>query len=134
MKYIFVILALITTSGLMAQKKKGEKIKTESVGTKPNTETSVNESVKVVPVVLKDQIEGPSIQFEKEVYDFGKVTQGEIVRYKFKFKNVGNKPLKLIDVKPSCGCTTTNWPKNEISPNSSSEIEISLLPVFGVVI
>lgn len=126
MRYIFIILALITTSGLMAQKKKSDKIKTESVGFKSsNSETSVNETIKAETVVLKEQIEGPSIQFEKEVYDFGKITQGEIVRYKFKFKNIGNKPLKLIDVKPSCGCTTTNWPKNDISPGSSNEIEIS---------
>lgn len=71
------------------------------------------------------KIEGAQISFEKETYDFGKVVQGDIVRYQFKFKNTGNKDLIISDVKGSCGCTVTQFPKHPIKPNQESTIDVS---------
>ena len=41
---------------------------------------------------------------------------GEKVEVKFKFKNVGTKPLLLLQVQAGCGCTTSDYTKEPIAP------------------
>lgn len=66
-----------------------------------------------------------SIKFETETIDYGTVKKGSDKTRVIKFKNVGDKPLILTDVKASCGCTTPSWPKEPIMPGKSSEIVVS---------
>ncbi len=40
----------------------------------------------------------------------------------FKYKNTGDKPVKITAVKPSCGCTTAALPKEVVGPGESGEI------------
>jgi Protein of unknown function (DUF1573) len=40
----------------------------------------------------------------------------------FKFKNTGDKPVKILSVHPSCGCTTAALAHDVIAPNESGEI------------
>lgn len=40
----------------------------------------------------------------------------------FKYKNTGDKPVKITSVKPSCGCTTAAPPQDPIAPGASGEI------------
>jgi hypothetical protein len=40
----------------------------------------------------------------------------------FKYKNTGDKPVKITSVHPSCGCTTAALPKDVVEPNESGEI------------
>lgn len=40
----------------------------------------------------------------------------------FSFTNKGNRPLEIIDVKPSCGCTTADWTRGQIAPGQKGEI------------
>ncbi len=40
----------------------------------------------------------------------------------FKYKNTGDKPVKILSVDASCGCTTAALEKNEVAPNESGEI------------
>lgn len=40
----------------------------------------------------------------------------------FKYKNVGDKPVRILSVKTSCGCTTTALKKNDVAPGESGEI------------
>ena len=42
--------------------------------------------------------DGPQIVFEETEYDFGEITQGDVVEHTFKFKNTGNAPLILNNV------------------------------------
>jgi Protein of unknown function (DUF1573) len=64
-----------------------------------------------------------TISFEEVTFDFGKIKQGDVVKHKFKFTNTGTNPLILENVKPSCGCTALEWPKEPIAPGKSGEIE-----------
>lgn len=66
--------------------------------------------------------DGPKIEFVKTTHDFGESPQGTPVSYDFTFKNVGNAPLVLQNVKASCGCTTPYWPKEPIMPGQESKI------------
>lgn len=59
---------------------------------------------------------------EESTYDFGKVTDGEIVEKSFAFKNTGEAPLVISNISASCGCTTPEWPKDPIAPGGESNI------------
>ncbi len=79
------------------------------------------------PQSANGDIDGPQpkITFEKEEYDFGTIAIGEKVIYAYNFKNTGDAPLLIADVKPSCGCTSLkDWPKDPIAPGESGKITI----------
>ena len=40
----------------------------------------------------------------------------------FKYKNTGDKPIKIVSVHPSCGCTTAKLDHDVVAPNESGEI------------
>lgn len=56
-----------------------------------------------------------SIQWIDSVFNFGVIDEGAQIQIQFKFKNTGNKPLYLTDVKAGCGCTTPNYTKEAIA-------------------
>ncbi len=66
-----------------------------------------------------------SISFDKDNHDFGKIKEGEKVTHVFKFKNSGEKPLTVSNVKPSCGCTASNWTKDPVLPGQEGTIEVT---------
>lgn len=65
------------------------------------------------------------LQFEVESFDFGTVEEGEKAEKTFTFKNTGNQPIILSNVRASCGCTTPNWTREPIMPGQSGKIEVS---------
>ena len=64
------------------------------------------------------------IEFEEEVFDFGNITEGDIVEHVFKFKNTGKNPLIINHAKGSCGCTVPEWPREPIIPGGEGEIKV----------
>ncbi len=63
-----------------------------------------------------------------ETYDWGKVkppTEGYL-EAEIKMKNVGNKPLKITEVRPGCGCTKTDPDKFELAPGEVSTMKVKL--------
>ncbi len=68
----------------------------------------------------------PVIKFEKMSVDMGTFSQDEPVRVCiFKFTNVGDAKLVINYVRPSCGCTVAEYPKDFISPGGSGEIKVT---------
>jgi hypothetical protein len=63
------------------------------------------------------------IKFDKTEFDFGKVTEGEIVKGNFIVSNDGESDLLILDAKASCGCTVPEWPKKPIKPGESADIK-----------
>lgn len=66
----------------------------------------------------------PEIKFEEEVFDFGRITQGERVSHSFAFKNTGKKNLIISGASGSCGCTVPEWPKEPIKPGTEGKINV----------
>ena len=63
------------------------------------------------------------ISFEKSEHNFGDIEEnGGKVSYKFTFTNNTKNPLKILSVKPSCGCTTPDWSKDEIKPGKDGYV------------
>jgi hypothetical protein len=65
------------------------------------------------------------ITFEQNMYDFGTINEGDLVKHKFKFKNTGKMPLLITNASASCGCTVPNWPKEPIAPGQGGEIDVT---------
>lgn len=64
-------------------------------------------------------------KFEKEVHDFGTVTEGPAAVYEFKFLNTGKQPLIMTNVVASCGCTTPKWSKEPVAQGQTGSIIVS---------
>ncbi len=62
------------------------------------------------------------LTFTEREYDFGEIEEGKIVEYIFTFKNTGNYPLMLQDIRTTCGCTAPEWTKEPIAPDEEGEI------------
>jgi hypothetical protein len=71
-----------------------------------------------------DTADAPAFKFEKEVYDFGKITDGDVVTYDFKFKNIGNSPLIISSATATCGCTVPDYPKEPVAPGAEGVIRV----------
>ena len=67
----------------------------------------------------------PVVKFDKTIYDFGTVTDGEVIETTFTLTNVGKSALIITDAKVTCGCTVPSWPKNTpIKPGDTAEIKV----------
>lgn len=66
----------------------------------------------------------PVIQFEKDVINFGRVQEGEVVEAEFVFTNVGNAPLLITNAQSTCGCTIPQYPKELIQPGEVDTIKV----------
>lgn len=67
-----------------------------------------------------------TIGFDEMNFDFGVITDGDLVSKVFSFENTGDKDLILIAVKASCGCTVPeDWPKHPIAPGETGEIKVT---------
>ena len=69
-------------------------------------------------------VPGPAITFEELVYDFGDITQGDVVEHIFKFDNTGDAPLIITDVQRTCGCTAPSWPREPVMPGMTKELTV----------
>ncbi len=68
---------------------------------------------------------GPEIEFEKLVHDYGEIPYNGNGQCEFRFTNTGNEPLIIQKPKSSCGCTIPSWPKEPILPGESDVIKVT---------
>ena len=64
------------------------------------------------------------LQVKENSHNFGKIPQGRPATYTFEIVNTGTTPLKLDNVRASCGCTTPEWSKAPIQPGATAEIRV----------
>jgi hypothetical protein len=69
------------------------------------------------------------LYFREKIHDFGdiKETDGPAV-FEFSLTNRSTRPVSILSVKPSCGCTTPDWTRQPIAPGSSGFIKASFDP------
>lgn len=66
----------------------------------------------------------PQIEFSSKEHDFGKVINGEIVRYNFEFTNTGGSDLVITSVNADCGCTVAEYSRKPVKPGEKGYINI----------
>ncbi len=69
--------------------------------------------------------QGGKITFDKTIHDFGDIQEGTIATYTFEFKNEGRRPLRLVNVRASCGCTTPEYSKEPVAPGETGFIKVA---------
>lgn len=57
--------------------------------------------------------------------DFGKIEQGKPVSAEFEFQNPTMVPLIISSVRPTCGCTIADFPKEPVQPGKSGKIAVT---------
>ncbi len=82
----------------------------------------------VCATALFAQVAKP-LQFREESFDFGAVKEnGGPAIHEFLFTNNSGRPIKIITVQASCGCTTPDWTKEQIAPGKTGFIQASYNP------
>ena len=72
---------------------------------------------------FKEIMREAKIKFEKLAHDFGSIDKGKPVTASFSFVNEGDEALVITNVKTSCGCTVSDYPKDPIAPGKSGTIK-----------
>ena len=65
------------------------------------------------------------ITFTEKIHDYGKIEVGSPGDCVFIFTNNMKTALVISNVKPSCGCTVANWPKQPILPGKTGVIKLN---------
>jgi hypothetical protein len=73
---------------------------------------------------LATNVAGAHIEFNTNVYEFGRVKAGDPVKYTYYFTNTGNALLEVTDVRPSCGCTAAGEWTKKVEPGATGSIPI----------
>jgi hypothetical protein len=68
--------------------------------------------------------DGPKLQFDNVVHDFGKIGASEQAKHTFYFTNTGNQALYITNVHPSCGCTAAGEWTRMVEPGQFGAIPI----------
>ncbi len=79
---------------------------------------------KIDTIAVMDSLQETSVTIIDSVYDFGKVVEGEMVEFSYRFKNSGNKPLVVSNVSASCGCTVPEKPEAPVQPGETGFIKV----------
>lgn len=76
----------------------------------------------------------PRMTVANDVANLGEIMFQLPKQVKFTIKNTGDEPLNIIEVIPSCGCTTVSWPRELITSGAEGTItaiyDAQMLGVF----
>ena len=78
----------------------------------------------VLPFLVSVTFAGPKIEFDTKTFNCGKVPEGKTDKLEAVFivKNTGDSLLKLVNVKPGCGCTVVKF-DSLVQPGKTTKIE-----------
>lgn len=81
------------------------------------------------PVTNADNLVGEGrIVFVSDRLDAGELLDTETGHVEYQFRNVGNGPLTISQVKPSCGCTVPELDQKVYQPNETGVIKVDFDP------
>lgn len=64
--------------------------------------------------------------FGEFFHNFGVVTEGDIIKHTFNFRNEGKGPVRITETKTSCGCTTAEAALREYAPGEKGTLEVTI--------
>jgi hypothetical protein len=73
--------------------------------------------------------QSPTVKAPKLIVDtvnteLGEIYSGLVKHFSVEIKNGGNDTLKIVSIKPSCGCTTVKAPKSILLPGESDTVSL----------
>jgi len=87
--------------------------------------TKIKKAPKKKTALQPKKVQYASFSWQSEEFDFGEITEGDVIEHTFKFTNTGKVPLEIGSVTPSCGCTQPSYPFLSIDPGVSNEIGVT---------
>jgi hypothetical protein len=93
-----------------------------------STTTDTNTTTAATPAApenaLNDSTNYTSIQWLDSTHqDLGKIKEGQTPEISWRFKNVGDKPLVVINAQGTCGCTVAEKPEQPVAPGEEGTIK-----------
>lgn len=100
------------------------------------------------------EVDRPKIEITSTAFDFGEIKVTDIKQHDFTLKNIGSKPLQILNINSSCNCTfgqviykdftskefgmhEQSGYVTEIAPGETASIKVTykpaLMPVYGFV-
>lgn len=79
---------------------------------------------RIRPLTPAELAEAPRLEVEENVLDLGEVIEGKTIIGKFKVSNVGNGSLRILRVKPECGCTSTTIRGELVEKDKATYIDL----------
>lgn len=67
---------------------------------------------------------GPMIQVDKDVHDYGTISQGGNGECTFTVTNIGDAPLIITNCKGSCGCTVPKCDTEPVKPGGRTLVTV----------
>lgn len=64
-------------------------------------------------------------KFEKESHDFGNIPFNKPASFDFSYKNEGDAPIIISEVKPACGCSVAEFTKTPTKPGETGKITVT---------
>lgn len=73
--------------------------------------------------IMSDTSRYTTIQWRDTIVGFDTLEQGAQTTVVFHFKNTGNQPLVLTEVRAGCGCTVADYTKGAVAPGAEGEVK-----------
>lgn len=70
------------------------------------------------------EVDGPDLRLSKYLHDFGVASEGDIVNFNVRCRNVGNRPLVISDIKTSCNCVMVLPSSITIPAGDTAELRV----------
>jgi len=71
-------------------------------------------------------LNAPRLAVDEPTHLFGEAVSGTAITHTFLLRNVGQAPLEIKGVEPSCGCTVTDLSENILQPGSEATLTVTL--------
>ena len=81
--------------------------------------------VRVPPPEGQAKPQGPTIEIDTLVHDYGLVNEGDALKHVFEIRNKGTAPLVLSNALSSCGCTAAILSATTIPPGDKGALEVT---------
>lgn len=91
---------------------------------KATTATASTDTHAAQAVSATDTAAFTTVQWlDSTTQNLGNLSKGQVVEISWSFKNTGDKPLVIQDVRPACGCTVADKPNEPIAPGGTGVIK-----------
>ena len=85
--------------------------------------------VSMIGIKVFSQANKPVATFDEKVFDFGEIKEdGGKVTHSFNFKNTGDQPLIIHNVRASCGCTSPEWTRQPVQSGKTGFVKATFDP------
>ncbi|HUF60725.1 MAG TPA: DUF1573 domain-containing protein [Verrucomicrobiales bacterium] len=78
------------------------------------------------PPVAAAQVAQPRIEFVTTHLELPETPRGEVARGAFRYRNTGNAPLLITQIKPACGCTAVAGWEEPVPPGGEGSFTVQL--------